>query len=110
SQLKFGSQLVGTSTAGQQFTFIAANDDISNLSIAASGDFQLTSNNCGTTLTLGNVCGGQVIFKPTATGARTGSITASGHANTANLAVSAIMSMSGTGTGAAAVTLSPNSV
>src|SRR6185312_2325552 len=44
-QLTFGSQLVGTASAGQQFTFIAANDSISNLSIAASGDFQLISTN-----------------------------------------------------------------
>ncbi|MFL6438679.1 MAG: choice-of-anchor D domain-containing protein [Terriglobales bacterium] len=106
----FGSQMVGTPGAGQQFTFVAANDDISNLSITASGDFQVATNNCPTTLALGQPCGGQVTFTPTATGTRTGSLIASGRAISAGSPVSVVVGMSGTGAGVAAATLSSNSV
>jgi hypothetical protein len=44
-------------------------------SITISGDFAISSNTCGATLGVGQVCKVKVVFKPTQVGTRTGSLT-----------------------------------
>jgi phospholipase C len=72
----FGWEAVGGTSAGRKV--IINNDQTANItlnSIATTGDFVITSNNCGSTVTVGNSCTMMVEFKPTASGARTGTLT-----------------------------------
>ncbi len=85
----FGNVNVGTSSAGQQFTLSNVGETpLTVTSITASGDFA-ESNNCGTSLALSASCTINVVFTPTASGARTGTLSvvtsASANAATATL-------------------------
>jgi hypothetical protein len=75
--LTFPSQTVGTSSASQSVTFsnTGATDGLGIGSIAASGDFHVKSNTCGTSLAAGGSCKIKIAFKPTKTGARAGTLT-----------------------------------
>ena len=71
---------VGTSSTGQQFVLANIGEaPLTVTSIATTGDFS-QSNNCGTSLALGASCQVNVVFKPTANGARTGTLTISSNA------------------------------
>lgn len=99
STLSFGSQVVGTSSSSQTVTL--TNNGSSTLTfttLTATGDFS-QSNNCAS-VSSGNACSVQVTFSPTASGSRTGTVTAVDNAGTQTIA------LSGTGT-APGVTLSP---
>ncbi|MGD0987629.1 MAG: FG-GAP-like repeat-containing protein [Candidatus Sulfotelmatobacter sp.] len=79
SSLKFPRRPVGTTSAAKPITLTnsgSATLQISSLSI--SGDFEGT-NNCGSTLAIGQSCQIDVVFKPTAIGLRTGNITIAGN-------------------------------
>lgn len=83
----FGSQPVGFSSAAQTFTW--TNHSTFNASAKpsiTSPDFQVVSNSCGT-VSAGNSCTISVVFKPTAIGPLTGTLTvnSSGPALTAAL-------------------------
>jgi phospholipase C len=72
----FGWQAVGGTSAGRKV--ILTNDQTATLtltSINTTGDFLITSNTCGSTLSVGGSCNMQVQFKPTASGSRTGTLT-----------------------------------
>jgi len=100
--LSFANQLVNTSSATQALTL--SNTGTAALtvnSIGVTGDFSQT-NNCGTTLASGAACAINVVFTPTATGARSGSLTLSGNSNGT---VSPIL-LNGTG-GTPSASLSP---
>lgn len=108
TSLTFSAQDVSTSSASKTITLSSAGvNDLTSVAISASGDFSQT-NTCGSTVTAGSSCTITVIFTPTATGARSGTLTvasnASGSPSTAAL--------SGTGTAPAAPTpqLSPSSL
>jgi minor extracellular serine protease Vpr len=76
--LTFPSTTVGSSSAAQKVTFSntgTATDSLGITSIAASGDFHVQKNTCGTSLAAGTSCTISVIFRPTATGTRTGTLT-----------------------------------
>jgi hypothetical protein len=103
SSLTFSGQFVGTTSTAQSVT--VSNPGTATLTfsgIAASGDFAET-NTCGTGIAASGICTVDVTFTPTATGARTGTLTitdnASGSPHTVSLA--------GTGT---SVSLSPTSL
>ena len=72
--LTFASQTVSTTTP-LQFVYITntGTDPLALSSITASGDFS-AAHNCGTTLAAGASCAVAVSFTPTATGARTGTL------------------------------------
>ncbi|MFC1420307.1 choice-of-anchor D domain-containing protein [Streptacidiphilus sp. N8-3] len=92
SALNFGSVATGATSAAQTVTVSnPTNAAASVSSIAASGDFSQT-NTCGSSIAANGSCTVSVKFSPTATGARTGSLTvnAGGITNT--------VSLSGTGT------------
>ena len=93
TSLTFASTTVGSTSA-------AANVTISNTgaaaatisSVAVTGDFAQT-NTCGTSIAAGGSCTVSVTFKPTASGARTGTVTVTSSATNSPTSVS----LSGTG-------------
>ncbi len=92
SALNFGSVATGSTSAAQSVTVSNPTGSAASVSsIATSGDFAQT-NTCGSSIPANGSCTVSVTFAPTATGARTGSLTvnAGGVTNTVTL--------SGTGT------------
>ncbi|MFC1430193.1 choice-of-anchor D domain-containing protein [Streptacidiphilus sp. N1-3] len=92
SALNFGSVATGATSAAQTVTVSNPTGSAASVSsIAASGDFSQT-NTCGSSIAANGSCTVSVKFAPTATGARSGSLTvnAGGVTNT--------VSLSGTGT------------
>jgi FG-GAP-like repeat/Cep192 domain 4/Protein of unknown function (DUF1573) len=74
TSLTFASQIVDTTSASQTITLTNAGSAPLNITqISASGDFAST-NTCGTSLAAGNACQIAVIFKPTAAGTRSGTV------------------------------------
>ncbi|HVP51378.1 MAG TPA: choice-of-anchor D domain-containing protein, partial [Terriglobales bacterium] len=72
----FPDQVVGTTSAAQLvFFYNPGNTKVTITSLTASGDFAISSNGCGTTISAGGYCYAYVTFTPTVAGARTGSIT-----------------------------------
>jgi hypothetical protein len=75
SSLQFSAQSVGTPSSAKTIMLSnAGNAPLSLSKIAASGDFS-QANACANTLAVGGSCSIQVIFTPTANGARSGSLT-----------------------------------
>lgn len=98
----FGPDPVGFTSAVKSFVW--KNNSIfavSLLSLSASGDFAVTSNSCGSVAS-GATCQVDVVFKPTALGARTGTLTVQSSANTLTAAL--------TGTGTPPITSSTASL
>ena len=90
--LSFGSVATGTTSAAQTVTVSNPTGSAAAVSsIAATGDFSQT-NTCGSSIAANGSCTVSVKFAPTATGARTGTLTvnAGGVTNT--------VSLTGTGT------------
>jgi len=90
--LSFGSVTDGTTSAAQTVTVSNPTGSAASVSsISASGDFT-QANTCGSSIAANGSCTVSVTFAPTATGARTGTLTvnAGGVTNT--------VSLSGTGT------------
>ncbi len=74
--LTFGNQLQATTSASQSVTVTNNGSVTLNISnVAASGDFALSGNTCGTSVAAGANCSLSVTFTPTTTGARSGAIT-----------------------------------
>src|SRR5439155_691105 len=106
TSLSFGNQLLNTTSAAQVVTLTnTGSATLTITSITASGDFSQT-NTCGSPVIIGGTCTITVTFTPTVAGSRTGTLSvtdnASGSPHTAAL--------SGTGTTAPAVGLSPTSL
>ncbi len=75
TSLTFGVQRVSTTSSSQQLTLTNSGDaTMSITSIVASGDFAQT-NNCNGALSAGQHCNVNVTFTPTASGARSGTLT-----------------------------------
>lgn len=75
SSLDFGGQNVTTTSATKMVTLTnSGTQTLTISSIAASGDFAQT-NTCGSSVNASATCTISVTFTPTATGARTGSVT-----------------------------------
>ena len=76
--LTFSSQKIGTTSAPQSVTFSntgTATDALGIGSIAASGDFKISSNTCTSSLPAGSQCTISIVFKPTKVGTRNGALT-----------------------------------
>jgi phospholipase C len=79
ASLDFGNQTVGTTSPGQTITVSnGAASAVGIASVAASGDFALVSNGCGTALPAHASCSIIVAFTPSATGTRNGTLTVTG--------------------------------
>ncbi|OFW14761.1 MAG: hypothetical protein A3F69_03345 [Acidobacteria bacterium RIFCSPLOWO2_12_FULL_66_10] len=97
----FPSQTVGTTTPPSLVYITNTGDEVLSIrSILSAGDFSLVTS-CGSTLAAGGNCAVAVSFTPTATGARTGSLSifdsASGSPRTVALAGTGLAVPSGTG-------------
>jgi hypothetical protein len=69
---------VGSSSPAKTVTLRntgTATDALGLTSIAASGDFHLEKSTCGTSQAAGGSCKINLIFRPTETGTRTGTLT-----------------------------------
>ena len=106
TSLTFPAQAVGTSSSAQSVTLSnTGNAALSITSITASGDFSQT-HTCGSSVAAGASCTLSVTFKPTATGSRSGTLTITDNASPATQTVS----LTGTGVAAPTVSLSPTSL
>jgi len=75
TEIDFGGQLVGTTSAAEDVTLKNTGTAVLNIaSIAVTGDFAVTYD-CGNTLAVDATCTISATFSPTATGERTGEIT-----------------------------------
>lgn len=101
TSVSFGSVVIGT-TSGVRFITLTNTGTVplTISSIAASGSFSET-NTCGTSVNAGKKCTISVTFSPTAAGSATGAVTVTDNASNSPQTVSL------TGTGVQAVTLSP---
>ncbi|MFZ0278391.1 MAG: FG-GAP-like repeat-containing protein [Candidatus Sulfotelmatobacter sp.] len=72
--LTFAGQFVGSSSSPQAVTLMNQGPGVLTPSIQITGDFNQT-NNCGSSLAVGNSCVIQVTFQPATTGTRTGALT-----------------------------------
>src|SRR6266852_1545689 len=102
SSLVFPAQPAGTSSGSQQLTLTSmATANLSIFGLSTTGDFSETDSCVASSpLTPGNSCVANVIFSPTATGSRAGSLSVANSANT----VPPAMSLTGTGTSTPAIT------
>ncbi len=74
-QLGFGSVPVGGTGTGLAVSLSnPGGAAVTGLSLKMTGDFSLTNDTCGATLSAGASCGAVVQFSPTATGARSGAL------------------------------------
>jgi HYDIN/CFA65/VesB family protein/centrosomal CEP192-like protein len=102
--LTFATTVLGVTSAAETVTLTNTGTATLNLtSITPSGDFAVKTTTCAATLAVGASCNVSVTFKPTAIGARTGSLTFVDGASTSPQTVS----LNGTGT---AIAFSPKSL
>jgi hypothetical protein len=107
SSLSFAAQQVATQSAAQTVTITSTGSAAVIFStLVVTGDFTETDDCAGQTLGVGNSCSVQVVFAPTATGARAGELTI--YANVPG--GQATVALSGSGTAAAAIVLTPLSL
>lgn len=98
----FGTEPVGFSTAPQTFTWKNNSTFAQSVTInGTTGDFSVTSNNCASVAAYGS-CQINVVFTPSAVGARTGTLAVSSGSQTLTAQL--------TGTGVPALTVSPTSL
>jgi hypothetical protein len=107
TSLTFAAQQVATQSAPQTVTITSSGGaPVTFSSLVLTGDFTETDNCAGQTLAVGNSCSVQIIFAPTATGARSGQLTI--YANVPG--GQATVALNGTGTAPAAIVLTPLSL
>jgi len=105
--LTFASQMVGSSSAAQTVTVKnTGSAALTPSSITASGDFSETDNCLHATVAAGASCTIQMVFAPTLTGSRTGTLTIGANVSGGELTVA----LSGTGVPPGTVSLSPASI
>ena len=105
--LTFAGQMFGTSSSAQTVTLTDTGSvALTVTAISTSGDFSETDNCANASVAAGSNCSIQVTFTPNGTGSRTGQVTISANVDGGQLAVD----LSGTGTPAGAVSLTPASL
>ena len=106
SALSFGNQVINTTSAARSATLSnggTAALAISKIAISGTNASAFVlSHNCGTSLAAGQSCTIQVQFRPTITGAQTGTVTITDNASNP----SQTLTLSGTGTSAATPSIS----
>jgi hypothetical protein len=100
----FAAQQVGTQSPAQTLTITSnGSGPVTFGNFALTGDFAETDNCTGQTLAVNGTCTAQILFAPTAVGARSGQLTI--YANIAG--GQAIVPLNGTGTAPASIVLTP---
>ncbi len=108
SALTFPDTVAGSTSATRLVTITnSGNGPLSIANVAISGDFNVGGNCAGTTLAAGYTCTLNLTFSPGTSGVRNGTLTVSG---TGANPVSATVALSGNGTGAFSVVLTPASL
>jgi hypothetical protein len=80
--IAYATQVVGSSSAIQYVTLTNSGGAALAISaVAVSGDFSVTNNNCGSSLSAGGQCTISMNFAPTASGSRSGTLTISDNAS-----------------------------
>jgi len=103
--LAFASTPIGTSTAPKNITVSDTGTANATLGTAGiTGDFVLSADTCGSTLPPQAGCTLSIVFKPTASGTRTGTLTLSSDSGVQTA------SLTGVATGPATDTLSPSAL
>jgi hypothetical protein len=104
ASLTFQSQAISTASAVQSITVSnTGNAPLTITQVVTTGDFNETDNCIGSAIAAGATCTVQVKFLPTATGTRTGVLTPYGNVAGGQ----ATAALTGTGTTAAAIILTP---
>ncbi len=104
TSLSFGNQVVNTASAVENVTLTNSGSALLTLSgISITGDYAQT-NTCGSSVAAGKKCIISVTFTPTAIGTRTGTVTITDNASNSPQTISL------TGTGVLAVSLSATSL
>ena len=99
--LTFASQALNTGSSAQSVTVSNTGTAAATVSgVATTGDFSQT-NTCGTSIAAGGSCTVSVVFTPTASGARSGSLSVAGNASNSPLTVA----LTGTGAGTVSTNL-----
>jgi hypothetical protein len=107
TSLTFAAQQVATQSAPQTVTITSSGGaPVTFSSLVLTGDFTETDTCAGQTLAIGASCSVQIVFAPTVTGARSGQLTI--YANIPG--GQATVALSGSGTAAAAIVLTPLSL
>jgi hypothetical protein len=79
---KFANQREGTTSAAKTFTLDnIVSTTLNNIVISTTGDFSVSSTTCGTTLGGNTKCTIGLVFSPSATGTRTGTLSVSDSAS-----------------------------
>jgi hypothetical protein len=74
----YASQTVGTTSAAKAFTLTSSlTGTLNNIAISTTGEFAVSSTTCGTSLAGKGKCTINVVFKPTAKGITTGTLSVS---------------------------------
>lgn len=103
--LTFAATTVGQSTGAQTITVSNTGGLATPLSLPVmTGDFRVSANTCAATLAAGAACSLSVVFTPTASGTRAGTLSVTDDAGTQTAA------LSGTANMATAVVLTPQSL
>ena len=104
TSIAFGNQATNTASAAQTVTIKnTATTSLSGLTVSTSGTGFAQTNGCTSTLAAGASCTDSIVFTPTSTGAKTGTVSVNYTGGTAQ-------TVSLTGTGTAAVAISPTSL
>ncbi len=104
TSLSFGNEALDNTSAAKKVTLTnTGTSELDISSVAASGDFAISANTCGSTLAAGKKCTVSVTFTPTALGALAGTLTFTDDATNSPQTVAL------TGTGVEPATLSPTS-
>jgi len=107
AQLVFAATTVGAASSSQTVTVSnSSGATAGQLAITVSGPFTITQNTCLASLAAGATCSASVAFAPTATGAAAGTLSV----NSPEIANTANVLLSGTGTVAAGLQVSPTSI
>jgi hypothetical protein len=107
STLTFAAQQVSTQSPAQTLTLTSSgNAPVTISSFAITGDFTETDNCASQTLPVNATCTVQIVYAPTTTGPRTGQLTIYANIPTGQ----ATVALSGTGTAAASIVLTPTSL
>jgi len=108
TQMTFGSVVLKTASAVQTLTITNSGQAaLAGLKLAVSGDFAVSGNQCGVSLAAGASCTAGVVFTPSATGTRTGTLTAS---STSAGVAPTVVGLTGNGIPAGALSASPSVV
>jgi hypothetical protein len=103
----FAAQQVSTQSAAQTLTLTSSgNAPVTISSFAITGDFTETDNCAKQTLPVNANCAVQIVFAPTAVGARSGQLTVYANIPTGQ----ATVALSGSGSAPASIVLTPNSL